>query len=56
MLCYKDMTFCSYWEECGEKPCPAGRELTDEVKEKAGDFAIARFMNKPECFREPDDE
>jgi len=52
MMCYKDMTFCSYYKECqnGEN---CFRALTDEVKEGARytDLYISQFSEKPECFK-----
>ena len=52
MICYKDMTFCPYWEDCKEKDCP--RALTPDVCERANDIGlpICEFANKPDCWEE----
>ena len=55
MMCYKDMTFCPFHEECAEKPCP--RALTEEVIKDAEKWwgkenpPICMYAKKPECFR-----
>ncbi len=57
MLCYRDMTFCTF-DECKEwDVCP--RALTREVKQKASDWwgtdgeaPISMFVDKPGCFEE----
>ena len=63
MICYKDMTFCSFWEECKEgKSCP--RALTEKVEIEADRWwlsfhgstikngaPICQFVKKPECFK-----
>ena len=53
MLCYKDMTFCSFYKECNKgKDCD--RALTSKVKRAAKawseNIGIAQFADKPECF------
>jgi len=50
MICYRDMTFCSFYKECKKKDC--GRAMTEEVVKKAGKIGIPvyQFMEKPECF------
>lgn len=53
MICYKDMTFCQFYENCknGEK---CFRALKDEVKkdaEKLG-LLISRFTDLPGCYKE----
>jgi len=57
MICYRDMTFCSFWEECSQeahqqKGC--GRALTPEVEQRAEEMKlpISQFMEKPDCFKE----
>lgn len=55
LLCYRDMTFCTFYKECavGNKCYSA---LTDKVKygsEKSG-LPIAQFMEKPPCFIDRD--
>lgn len=55
MMCYRDMTFCSYWPECKRgADCP--RALTpgvEDAAEKHG-YPICRFVDKPECYEESD--
>ena len=59
MLCYRDMTFCTYYKECtiGEN---CHRALTEEVKQKAEawskNIGIAQFADKPDCFKEVNNE
>ncbi len=51
MLCYRDMTFCSY-SKCKEfKTCI--RALTQDIKDKADKFGlpICQFAEQPECFK-----
>ena len=53
MLCYKDMCFCPFYEDCrGGESCD--RALTMDVMEDAEcrDLLISRFAAKPECFLE----
>lgn len=49
MICYRDMTFCSFYKEC-KNPC--GRSLTEEVEKEADSahLLISQFIEKPECF------
>lgn len=61
MICYKDKTFCKFYEECAlGKDC--SRALTPEVIEDATkwlellDVPISVYLNKPECFKEIEDE
>ena len=57
MMCYKDKTFCTYYETCQDgKDC--FRALTVAVRSEAGSFnmAIAQFTDKPECYKELEDE
>ena len=55
MICFRDKTFCPYYEECvkGEN-CPDA--LTEKVKEDAERWMknapIMQFAGKPECFKE----
>ena len=51
MICYKDMTFCDYWRDCG-KNLDCHRKLTDYVKDKAKkyDLPICEFSDKPDCW------
>ena len=56
-MCYRDMTFCPFWEKCKDgHECK--RALTDEVKAGAKrwmpsikDPPISIFTDKPECFK-----
>jgi hypothetical protein len=61
MICYRDRTFCPFWEECKDgKDCT--RALTPKVYEDAkkwwgffkteGDPPIAYWAEKPECFKD----
>jgi len=49
MICYKDMTFCSYYKECEGIDCI--RALTPQVKKDAKriGFPICQFLEKPDC-------
>jgi hypothetical protein len=57
MLCYKDITFCRYYQNC-KKGKDCFRALTSEVKEKAqkwwslenGEAPICEFAEEPECY------
>ena len=57
MLCYKDMTFCPFYEDC-KQATECHRPLTPEVIKQAtewwgGDDApIAQFAEKPYCWAE----
>lgn len=59
MICYKDMTFCTFYKDCVKKGgCP--RLLTPEVialaekwwgNSKAGfSVPICQFVKKPDCW------
>jgi len=53
MICYRDMTFCPFWEECKEgETCH--RALTKEIQYKADKLSlpICTFVDKPDCFVE----
>ena len=55
MLCYRDMTFCSWWRECTRgADCP--RALTPDVVEAAArhGYPICQFADKPECYEGPE--
>lgn len=56
MLCYRDMTFCSFHEGCKGAP-ECGRALTDEVAAMADSFGapICQFASHPECW-DPKDQ
>jgi hypothetical protein len=55
MLCFRDKTFCPYWESCiNGKTCD--RAITPEVIAdgvkwwKSDDFPMAMYSEKPSCF------
>ena len=51
MICYKDMTYCSFYKECAVE---CHRALTPEIRKEAVDFGllICMFMEKPDCFKQ----
>jgi len=51
MICYRDMTFCTFWEKCYHgKTCP--RSLTKETLLEAETFGlgVCMFQDRPGCF------
>ena len=54
MICYRDMTWCTFLD-CKDKKC--SRRYTDKVKAEAKAWwggkgaPICRFVNKPDCFK-----
>lgn len=54
MMCYRDMTFCGFWEDC-KKAKTCRRALTNEIKEKAEKWMknapICQFVDKPDCWK-----
>lgn len=54
MICYKDKTFCPFYETC-DKRNDCSRPLTPQVKAAAAnwwgsdDAPIAVFVEKPQC-------
>ena len=61
MICYKDKTFCKFYEECAlGKDC--SRALTPKVIEDASKWCISIgapisiYSDKPECFKEIEDK
>jgi hypothetical protein len=55
MLCYRDMTFCTHYEDC-DKPADCHRPLTETVRKAATEWwdgegtpPIAVFGEKPSC-------
>lgn len=52
MMCYKDMTFCSYSDCTNFNKCP--RRLTESVKKDAVRLGlpICRFAGQPKCFED----
>jgi len=57
MECYRDIKFCDYHKECrfGEH---CHRALTQKVRDKAAEIGldICQYSEKPECFKEIEDE
>lgn len=60
MLCFRDMTFCSFWQDCRHAEA-CRRSLTDEVRAAAnrwwsgpGEPPIAQFSERPPCHDKPD--
>ncbi len=53
MICYKDMTFCKFYNTCS-KGSTCKRALTTDVMERAEylEMLIAQFANKPDCYTE----
>lgn len=51
MICYKDKTFCSFYDECQDR-ANCFRALTDIIKENAQKIGmpISQFVDKPDCF------
>ena len=52
MICYRDRTFCPFYETCKEgKRC--SRSLTPRVKEHAEELGlpVCQYANKPECHK-----
>jgi len=56
MICYKDMTFCTFYKKCTEGD-KCFRSLTPDVRKNAAkwwgnsEVPIAVFADKPECFK-----
>jgi len=56
MICYRDMTFCTFWEKC-KKGKECFYALTDEEVKKAHKWwgnkqaPISIFSKKPDCFK-----
>jgi hypothetical protein len=53
MLCYKDMTFCTFYKTCAIAD-ECHRPATDEVAQGAREcgLPIAHFTSTPECHIE----
>jgi hypothetical protein len=53
MMCYRDMTFCPFWQEC-IRGHNCERALTKTVEHRAAlaKLEICRWTEKPECFKE----
>ena len=53
MICYRDMTFCSFYTDCANAP-ECHRPLTPEIiaAAVAHDLPISQFMKAPWCHKE----
>lgn len=53
MMCYKDRTFCEFYENC-KYADECGYKLTPEVILKAEQLGlyISRYVEKPSCYEE----
>lgn len=53
MMCYRDMTFCRYYNTCVEGD-NCERAMTQEVIDDADrhNMLISEFAEKPECYSE----
>jgi hypothetical protein len=56
MICYKDMTFCTFYKDCANAT-DCERKLTPEIDEAAKEFGLplAIFSGKPQCHEQIDD-
>jgi murein endopeptidase len=60
MMCYRDMTFCTYYKEC-KAGNTCDRALTYWVKAEARAWwggvgvPIATYADKPECFQDKEE-
>lgn len=60
-MCYRDMTFCPFYEDCKHRE-ECHRPLTPEVVKKAEewwggpDAPIAEFTSKPNCYEQIETE
>ena len=58
MICYRDMTFCTFWEDCTSSP-QCSRPLTPDVQVSADKWweewkvdrktPICTFVDQPSC-------
>lgn len=50
MICYRDMCFCPFWEDCANA-ADCHRPLTEDVRLEAQAFGlpIDQFVDKPPC-------
>ena len=57
MICYKDKTFCPFWETCLHGT-ECDRALTEEVKKAAKDFGLptALFATPPRCYKKKEEK
>jgi hypothetical protein len=65
MICYKDKTFCSFWERCRDgKECKRAltKECINQAKEwwkqftNSDDAPICQYTDKPECFESKEND
>lgn len=52
MLCYKDMTFCTYNKCVNFKRCFRAFTKERESGADSTDLPVCFFADKPECFKE----
>lgn len=54
MMCYRDMTFCTFYEDC-KTASTCERPLTEQIKKDAEkwmkDAPISMYIDKPECWK-----
>jgi len=53
VICYRDMTFCPFSDDCEDgNECP--RAITVDVQEGAErhNLPLSRFVSEPDCFKE----
>ena len=51
MICYKDMTFCPFHEECKlGVMCPRRYSTDVQEKVKESGMCVSLFADKPNCF------
>ena len=57
MICYLDKTWCSFYLDC-DKGQTCIRALTPEVSKaaEAAHLPICRFLDKPTCFKQTEEE
>ena len=55
MICYRDMTFCSFWKDCDKANC-CSRPITKNVESRAeaAGLPICRWADKPNCHSDND--
>jgi hypothetical protein len=56
MMCYRDLTFCPFWDTC-KLGDVCGRALTQHIKDEAAKWwgeeaPIAEFKEKPVCYEQ----
>ena len=52
MICYKDRTFCRFYEECKDGST-CSRALTTDIIKNAEEskLPVSQYAEKPECFK-----